>query len=110
MPRWRQTVDPETGKSKFIPIDDAARRESHAIHGDVEAFRSPIDGTVIADRKALREHCEKHNVVPSGEFTPEYYAEKQRERDRHHTGERTREESLQIKREMWETMHRMERQ
>lgn len=31
--------------------------------GDIPEFVSPIDGTVVSGRAALREHCKKHNVV-----------------------------------------------
>lgn len=35
---------------------------------DIEPFVSPIDGTVISGRAALREHCLKHNVVPTADL------------------------------------------
>ena len=36
---------------------------SHAVRGDMPDFVSPIDGTVVSGRAALREHCLKHDVV-----------------------------------------------
>lgn len=111
MPRWRQTVDPETGKSVLVPIDAAARRQAgHAIHGDVEPFVSPIDGTVISDRRQLDEHCKKHNVVPAAEFTPEFYEKKAAERARLYNGERTAAEQRQNRQEIYEIMIRAERE
>jgi hypothetical protein len=63
--RWRQTLNEETGKYEFIPADDAARQNNmgHAIHGDIKEFVSPVDGSVISDRKGLREHNKRNNVV-----------------------------------------------
>ena len=106
MARWRQCS--KTGK--LIPIDESARkRDGHAIHGDIEPFVSPIDGTVISDRKQYNEHCKRHNVVPSAEFTPEFYAEKAKERARVYTGEHTRADSFKRKQEIHEIINRMER-
>jgi hypothetical protein len=34
-------------------------------HGDLPDFISPIDGTVVHGRAGLREHCARHNVVPT---------------------------------------------
>ena len=39
-----------------------------AILGDVPAFVSPIDGTIVSGRAALREHCKRHDVVPTAEL------------------------------------------
>ncbi len=106
MPRWRQ--DSKTGK--LIPIDEeAARRDAQAaIHGDIQSFVSPIDGTVISDRKQYREHCEKHNVVPSAEFTPEFYAKKAKEREDFYNRNFSRAEKLKRKQEIYETWMRAE--
>jgi len=45
--------------------------EIHAsgqIINDIQPFISPIDGTVISSRRAYRDHCKRHNVVPTGEL------------------------------------------
>ena len=77
MPRWRQ--DAKT--LKLIPIDDSKPRSAGAvIFNDIEPFKSPIDGSIISDRKQLREHNKKHNVVQASEFSPEYYERKANER------------------------------
>lgn len=39
-----------------------------AILGDIEPFVSPIDGSVITGRAALRAHCQQHGVVPTAEL------------------------------------------
>ena len=38
------------------------------ILGDVPDFISPIDGTVVSGRAGLREHCRRHDVVPTAEL------------------------------------------
>lgn len=105
MPRWRQ--DPKT--LELIPVGQ--RNEvagSVAIHADFEPFISPIDGTVISDRAGYREHCKRHNVVPQAEFSDEFLAKKRAERERLFKGEYTREERLEVKREIYEAMVRAE--
>lgn len=106
MPRWRQ--DSKTGK--LVPIDRAAReRDGVAIHGDIEAFVSPIDGSVISDRKQYREHMEKHGVVPAAEFSPEFYARKAQERADFFEGKRSKEETFKRKQEIYDIIERAER-
>ena len=38
---------------------------STAIFGDNIRFVSPIDGTVVDGRAAMREHCRRHDVIPN---------------------------------------------
>ncbi len=110
MPRWRQVVNKQTGKSDFVPLDaDAAKRDGHFIHGDIESFVSPIDGTVISDRKQYDEHCKRHGVVPSAEFPPEYYQQKAEERRKHYEGEVSRQEQQRRRENIHEIMNHMER-
>jgi hypothetical protein len=108
MPSWIQ--HPITGK--LIPRDEYVRPKQigHAIHGDIESFVSPIDGTVISDRKQYDEHCRKHNVVNAAEFTPEYYQRKAKERAAEYEGNRSTAERFEIKQQMWEITTRMERE
>ena len=35
------------------------------IQGDLPDFVSPIDGSVVHGRAGLRDHCARHNVVPT---------------------------------------------
>jgi hypothetical protein len=61
-----------------IPADDydaLARARGHAEDGrrvtiapDLPDFRSPIDGKWYSGRTGLREHCAKHNVVPTADL------------------------------------------
>jgi len=39
-----------------------------AILRDVPDFISPIDGTVVRGRAGIRDHCARHNVVPTSEL------------------------------------------
>lgn len=43
-------------------------RSAAAVFGDNHRFISPIDGTVVDGRAAMREHCARHNVVPNQEL------------------------------------------
>ena len=36
-----------------------------AIQGDYPDFVSPIDGSVVRGRAGIRDHCARHNVVPT---------------------------------------------
>lgn len=108
MARWRQKI--VDGKSVFVPIDNAAReRDGYFVQGDIEPFKSPIDGTIISDRKQYREHCKKHGVVPAAEFSQEFYDRKAAERARVYTGERTRQQEIADKQAIYEVINHLER-
>lgn len=107
MARWRQ--DSKTGK--LIPIDDAARAQSgHFVHGDIESFVSPVDGSVISDRKQLEEHNKRNNVVNAAEFSPEYYAKKAEERANFYQSKHGRQEAFERKQEIYNNIIRAERE
>ena len=36
----------------------------HMVCGDIPAFVSPLDGTVVEGRRQYENHMKKHNVVP----------------------------------------------
>lgn len=57
--------------------DNKAR---YYVQGDLEAFLSPIDGSIVHSRSSLRTHNERHGVVNSAEYSPEYYERKAVER------------------------------
>ena len=109
--RWVQRLNEETGKHEFIPRDEAAakRGSTSAIHGDIVSFVSPVDGSVISDRKQLREHNKRNNVVNTDEFTPEFIAGKRKEREEFYSGRRSKQESLSNKQEIYESIERAER-
>ena len=106
MPKWRQ--DANTGR--LIPIDESAQRASVGfIHGDIESFISPVDGTIISDRKQLREHNKRNGVVSADEFSPEFYARKAKERADFYEGKHSRAETLARKQSLYETILKLER-
>jgi len=49
-------------------FEDTSTPRSATIRGDLPDFVSPIDGTVVSGRAGMREHCVKHNVVPTEEL------------------------------------------
>ena len=51
--------------NKLVPANEYVRPKEagHYVHGDIQAFVSPVDGTVISDRKKLRDHNIRNNVV-----------------------------------------------
>ena len=108
MARWRQAI--VNGKSEFIPIDESARKaDGHYIQGDIESFVSPVDGSVISDRRQLEEHNRRNNVVNAGEFTPEHYEQKAKERANFYQSNHGRRETLKRKQEIYENIMRAER-
>ncbi len=69
MPRYIQRINPD-GTSRFdeVGVSSTPSRNGAAVHGDIESFVSPVDGSVISDRKQLREHNIRNNVVNTAEF------------------------------------------
>jgi len=57
----------ERGVDTFPEETNEARR-SAVVRGDIPDFISPIDGTVVAGRAAMRDHCKRHDVVPTQEL------------------------------------------
>ena len=109
--RWKQSLNKETGKHEFIPIDESARTAAQgAIHGDIQTFVSPVGGSVISDRKQLREHNKRNNVVSADNFSPEFIARKTKERERVLNGEHTPQESFKRKQELYNHIIRAERE
>lgn len=79
---WVQ--DPETGK--LVPKDEYykakyGQQDAPYIQGDIESFKSPIDGSMITDRSHLREHNTKHGVTDSRDYSTEYYQRRAKERE-----------------------------
>jgi hypothetical protein len=50
-----------------IPGEDA-RRAGPTIIPDLPDFISPIDHKVVHGRAGMRDHCARHNVVPTAEL------------------------------------------
>jgi len=52
-----------------------------AVHGDIESFVSPVDGTVIDDRAKLRAHNKRHGVTDPRDYGEGWYHQKGKERN-----------------------------
>ena len=81
MASWIQ--HPVTGK--LIPREEYVRprlNASAAVMGDLEAFVSPIDGTLIDDRGKLRAHNKRHGVTNCADYSPEFYEKKRQQREK----------------------------
>ena len=111
--KWLQ--DRDTGK--MYPADEAAFKRDNKqgqgfffVRGNIDAFKSPIDGTEIKNNRQYQDHCRKHNVVPSAEFSPEFFERKKRERESFFGGEHTKAQKLRRKQEIHEHWTRLERQ
>jgi hypothetical protein len=57
-------------KGEAIPAEEYQPEVSTGlmVMGDLPDFRSPIDGTVVSGRAGMREHCKRHDVVPSADL------------------------------------------
>lgn len=51
-----------------IPGEDTPSPSSPTILPDLPDFISPIDGKVVRGRAGMRDHCARHNVVPTAEL------------------------------------------
>jgi len=79
---WVQ--DPNTGKlvpkSEFQKVDP----DAPAVHAGMEEFKSPIDGSIISDRGALRRHNQRNGVTNINDYGDNngqaYFERKARER------------------------------
>ena len=108
MPRYVQKIR-EDGSSEFVEIVSSGINSSPAVHGDIDSFVSPIDGTVISDRKQLREHNKRNGVVSASEFSMGYYEDKAKERARLYTGEKTPAEKQRRGEEINNIINHLER-
>jgi hypothetical protein len=52
----------------------------HVGNTDIEAFKSPIDGSIITNQKQLREHNMKHGVTDARDYSQQYFDAKAKER------------------------------
>lgn len=49
------------------PVEQASNR-GPTVLPDLPDFVSPIDGKVVSGRRGLRDHCVRHNVVPTADL------------------------------------------
>lgn len=90
---------------ELIPRDEYVRpvAQTHAVHGDLQPFISPIDKTLISDRAQLREHNKRHNVTHASDYSPEYLAKKRHEQT---TEKGAAKERRQIMYDAWNSLER----
>jgi hypothetical protein len=97
----------------MIPIDDAAVKRDQAAGLTVvrhfEAFRSPVDGSIIRNHRELEEHNRRNNVVSVNEFDEGHYRQREEERRKLYTGEFSRKERLERRQEIYERWISQER-
>ena len=118
MARWRQKVD-EDGTSHFVPLDQAAadidgvelnpetHHYGHFVHGDIERFVSPVDGSIIEDRNQLDEHNRRNGVVNASEMES-VWEKSRKERERIFKGEFTAQERRQVRQKLYDNWIRAE--
>lgn len=81
MARRRYVWDPKLKELVEVSADYVQPRpEAPNIFGDIEPFRSTVDGTVISSRSKLREHNKRNNVTFTEDFKGEW-AEARRKRE-----------------------------
>jgi len=109
--RWRQTKCEETGKYIMVPIDAAARKASASpsIHGPIDPYLSPIDGSVITGRTGLREHMKKHDVVLMDDYGTEHWDESAKKRADHHNAITSKQETQARKEQLNEVWNHHQR-
>lgn len=91
MTRRTYVYDPDL--KEMVEVVREAPTVVHApvVWGDIQPFRSQVNGMVISDRGQLRRHYKRHGVAPSDDFK-ETWAKARTERDAKrngtHAGER----------------------
>ena len=63
MTRRSFRYDPTIGEMVEIQRDDVSLA-GHYVCGDIPAFVSPLDGSLVEGRKAYENHLKKHDVRP----------------------------------------------
>ena len=56
---------------KSLPLPEGVGMSEKAaakVFGDLPDFVSPIDGKVYSGRAGMRDHCARHNVVPTADL------------------------------------------
>ena len=82
--RRRYRWNPETQRQEeILPTSPI---EGVTIMPDIEPFVSPVDGTVVTGRRALREHNKRHNVTNVADYREEWQ-QKAKERERFYSGD-----------------------
>lgn len=81
--RKRYVYNPKTKEMEQVQINRGSKG-GVLIRGDIEPFKSVVDGSVISGRAALRNHDKQHNVTNPADFKNEWAA-KAKDRQRAYT-------------------------
>ena len=70
------------------PISDSSNSGDRGVLvvSDIEAFKSPVDGSIITGRRALREHNKRNRVTWTEDFKGTWEAAR-KERDKVYSGD-----------------------
>lgn len=94
MGRRTYVQDPETGdfvlKSELHRKQDA--NQSARVHTFKE-FQSPVDNTIIGDRKQLAAHNARHGVTNVQDYGDKYFERRGREKENERVGNNARAKS-----------------
>lgn len=89
--RRNYRYDPKTDTMVEYTTKYTRMAETPYIQANFEPFKSPIDGTIISDRGALRNHMKRHDVVNPLDYK-NHFEKKRKEREQRangtHPGER----------------------
>ena len=88
---------------ELIPRDEYVRPKdtNSYIIGEIEGFVSPIDGSIVGSRRQMREHMQKHNVVPQQEFSTEWLTKRREKLDSEIQSKAASKERKQMIYESW---------
>lgn len=95
MTRRRYVWDPELKELVEVPMNRGAEESSAYVWGDIESYKSVVDGTVITDRKQHREHLKRHNMAPTADYT-ETWRKAREERAQHLNGTHPKDRAARI--------------
>jgi hypothetical protein len=85
--------DPDSGD--FITLGEweqkhgksPRRSKAKGLGSDIEAFVSPVDGTVVTGRASLREHNERNGVTNIGDYEAGHFEKRGKEMKAEATGQ-----------------------
>lgn len=82
--RWRW--NPDLNQLVEVSLEENQAPRSHEIMTDIEPFKSPVDGTIVSGRRALRDHNKRNNVTNAADFK-ETWEKARKERESFYSGE-----------------------
>ncbi len=84
--RRRYVWDPELKELVEVGATPNAAEHHHFVRGDIQEFKSPINGQVIGSRSKLRAHMKTHRVIPTAELCPKELQQKAQDRQARQEG------------------------